>query len=56
MEKYGVKESFPEKTAADQPEICPNCGVNLSDANLTGVLHCPKCGTKPFEERPSEKK
>jgi DNA-directed RNA polymerase subunit RPC12/RpoP len=56
MEKYGVQESPLEKTATEEPQICPNCGTKLSDVAVTGVLKCPKCGTKPFEEKPSEGK
>lgn len=51
MEKYGVDEDFPqdEKEAVESKERCPKCGATLSDPRLTGVLHCPSCGTKPFE-------
>jgi predicted nucleic acid-binding Zn-ribbon protein len=50
MEKYGVtEEPGDDKTADDREETCPKCGSVLSDIQQTGVRHCPKCGTEPFE-------
>lgn len=50
MEKYGVTEQT-EKTAEPQDTgKCPDCGATLVDAEQTGVLLCPQCGSKPFED------
>lgn len=51
MEKYGVEEEIvPGKTASEDPPCCPDCGTKLEDKLLTGILICPKCGSKPFEK------
>lgn len=50
MEKYGVEEDKLEEKKASVENRCPDCGSILRDVNETGVLVCPKCGTKPFEE------
>ena len=51
MDKFGVEEpSVDEKVAeARETRKCPDCQSDLRDANETGVLVCPQCGTKPFE-------
>lgn len=53
MEKYGVEEELRDDKIASAAEkkTCPDCSGPLSDVNQTGVLHCPRCGTKPFEEK-----
>jgi hypothetical protein len=49
MEKYGVEvDPEKEKTANEGEKKCPTCGSDLSPGN---VPHCPKCGTKPFEQQ-----
>lgn len=49
-EKYGVEEADEEaKTAAEGAQKCPSCGGELRPREVTGVLLCVKCGTKPFE-------
>ncbi len=50
MEKYGVEEVPPDKTASD-PKTCPGCGRPLRDPNETGILVCDQCGTAPFEKK-----
>ena len=49
LEKYGVEETNLPKTA-ECGTSCPSCGKQLEDKNNTGVLKCPSCGTRPFEE------
>ena len=50
MEKFAVEEVEPPKTASsDQPAKCPACGSTLLPQADTGILLCPKCGSKPFE-------
>jgi DNA-directed RNA polymerase subunit RPC12/RpoP len=53
MEKYGVDENVTSEKLAEITDSrkCPNCGKSLSPVNETGVLHCPTCGTRPFEEK-----
>jgi predicted RNA-binding Zn-ribbon protein involved in translation (DUF1610 family) len=54
MEKFGVEEDpeIPSKTASDGTrKCCPTCGSDLQPQELTNVLLCPKCGTKPFEAK-----
>lgn len=52
MDKFGVEEEDPppNKTAADAPKECPACHTPLRPISETGVLLCPKCGSKPFEK------
>jgi ribosomal protein L37AE/L43A len=51
VEKYGVEQAQDEKTAEmRKTEICPDCSEKLRPTTTTGVLMCPKCGTKPFEQ------
>lgn len=50
MEKYGVEETEDEnKTASEGSKKCPSCGGKLRPTDVTGVLLCSKCGSKPFE-------
>lgn len=55
MEKYAVEENViaeEEKAAGDtEKACCPVCSTPLRNTNETGVLLCPKCGSKPFEEK-----
>lgn len=52
-EKYGVDESEEDvKTAAEGAKKCPDCGGALRPRDVTGVLLCSKCGSKPFEAPP----
>lgn len=53
MEKYGVEEEAPEaaKVAAEKSGTCPDCGRPLLRKEVTGVLLCSMCGSKPFEEK-----
>jgi len=49
-EKYGVEETEDDvKTAAAGTKKCPTCGSDLRPRDVTGVLLCQKCGSKPFE-------
>ena len=49
-EKYGVDEDVEDvKTAAEGAKKCPHCGGALRSREVTGVLLCTKCGSKPFE-------
>lgn len=49
-EKYGVEEAAEDvKTAAEGKQKCPHCGGELRPRDVTGVLLCSKCGSKPFE-------
>lgn len=49
MEKYGVEqEQSTDKTAA-KVGTCPSCGQQLEASSA--VPKCPKCGTKPFEQK-----
>jgi DNA-directed RNA polymerase subunit RPC12/RpoP len=50
MEKYGVEEA-EESKKANEGVTCPECGEALRDSEQTGVLICPRCGTKPFEKK-----
>ena len=56
MEKFGVEEDepAPDKTAEEKPKVCPSCGSPLRPISETGVLICPKCGSKPFEKPPEK--
>lgn len=50
MEKYGVEEADEDsKTASEESQKCPSCGGELRSKDVTGVLLCSKCGSKPFE-------
>ena len=53
MEKYAVvtdeDSTKTAKNAAGVDRDCPTCGLTLEAIETTGVLKCPKCGTKPFE-------
>lgn len=52
MEKYAVEEVVElPKTAAEQPSkpLCPACGGVLRPRDMTGILLCPDCGSRPFE-------
>ena len=53
MEKYGVEESDEKvKTASESTgDKCPTCNAPLRDYKKTGVLLCPNCGSKPFENK-----
>lgn len=52
MEKYGVAEQVDDaKTAAEKTDVCPDCGRPLRRKEVTGVLLCSSCGSKPFEEK-----
>jgi ribosomal protein L37AE/L43A len=53
MDKYGVEEVDPEKTASkDEKERCPSCDTELPDKQETGGTRiCDECGTKPFEKK-----
>jgi len=49
-EKYGVDEDVEDvKLAAEGAKKCPSCGGELRPREVTGVLLCSKCGSKPFE-------
>jgi ribosomal protein L37AE/L43A len=50
MEKYGVQEHSEKVAEITDSTVCPVCGSQLTDRDQTGVLVCPKCGTKPFED------
>jgi len=50
MEKFGVEEEESDtKTAAQLKGFCPICGEELCPQEVTGILLCPRCGSKPFE-------
>jgi len=51
MDKFGVVQENDDavKTGGDK-KSCPVCGAPLRPSELTNVLVCPKCGTKPFEK------
>ena len=51
MDKYGVEESSEKTAEPKDGNKCPDCGTPLLDLEQTGILICPKCGSKPFEER-----
>ena len=54
MDKFGVDEiNDPDapKTGALTHKVCPACGAELRPVEDTGVLLCPRCGSKPFEEQ-----
>lgn len=52
MEKYAVDEAVDdERMAKTAGEGCPRCGSTLERHGRT--LVCPKCGTEPFEPKPS---
>lgn len=49
MEKFGVEENQDDVKTATEGKNCPVCGSKLRPQSKTGVLLCPKCGSKPFE-------
>jgi ribosomal protein L37AE/L43A len=49
MEKYGVDEVEEDTKTAAEGKKCPTCGGALRSREVTGVLLCSKCGSKPFE-------
>lgn len=49
MEKYGVEEVVDNAKTAAVDKKCPSCGGPLRPQEVTGVLLCLKCGSKPFE-------
>ena len=49
MEKYGVEETEEDTKTAAEGKKCPVCGGALRSREMTGVLLCVKCGSKPFE-------
>jgi len=49
IEKYGVEETDEDIKTAAEGKKCPNCGGELRSRDITGVLLCVKCGSKPFE-------
>ena len=52
MEKYGVEEEdLPADKTAEDKTLCPVCKTPLRPVSETGVLLCPKCGSKPFEKK-----
>lgn len=54
MEKHGVvKDESKTKTASVTAGKCPQCGGELTKEGDSHIDHCPKCGTRPFEARPS---
>lgn len=52
MEKFGVEEPVENEKVAEARDTkrCPICQSPLKDPTETGVLVCPQCGTKPFED------
>ena len=51
MDKFGVEQEEPgDKLAAENKHECPECHSLLRPTQETGVLLCPKCGSKPFEK------
>jgi hypothetical protein len=51
VEKFGVEEDEPsDKLGSEKREECPACHSLLRPTHETGVLLCPKCGSKPFEK------
>jgi len=49
-EKYAVEENVDDvKTAEEGSQKCPSCGGALRPREVTGVLLCGRCGSKPFE-------
>ncbi len=62
MEKFGVVIDDEKVKTADSDKKCPECGTSLSSTAYGGgevvspPWYCPKCGTKPFEKRPTEEK
>lgn len=55
MDKFGVEVEPEEKTAQEKgkasPGRCPACKAPLRPLDETGVPLCPRCGSKPFEQR-----
>jgi hypothetical protein len=50
MNKYSVVLDQNKIAAAKLTGNCPDCGQKLESLSPP---KCPKCGTKPFEDRPS---
>lgn len=50
-EKYGVEESEEDTKTAAEGKKCPSCGGDLRPREVTGILLCTKCGSKPFEAK-----
>lgn len=53
MEKYAVVLDDDKSKTAGAGSSCPDCGIKLEQTNPP---KCSKCGTKPFEKRPTKEK
>lgn len=51
MEKYGVStgDDLVKTATEDKLKKCPICSTPVRPPDVTGVLLCPNCGTRPFE-------
>ena len=49
MEKYGVEQDDKVKVSSESAGVCRDCGARLRAQQDTGVLLCPKCGSRPYE-------
>jgi hypothetical protein len=41
--------TVPVQIGEPGPLLCPTCGRPLVDLHGTGILACPKCGSKPSQ-------
>jgi len=48
VEKYGVEQDNV-KVSSETRELCRTCGAVLRPQEETGVLLCPRCGSRPYE-------
>lgn len=55
MEKYGVEETPDQTKTAAEGKKCPACGGKLRSQEVTGILLCTVCGSKPFEGEDANK-
>lgn len=58
MEKYAVVIDDEKTKTASATDSCPKCGGKISYGKLVTreFPWCEKCGTEPFEKRPTEEK
>jgi ribosomal protein S27AE len=50
MEKYGVELDREKVAEAEETQTCPRCKRALLFCVADSKLHCPECGTEPFEK------
>ncbi len=56
MDKYNVQYDDEKSKTASKDDRCPKCGgpVEYGAMVQKAFPYCPKCGTEPFEKKPSK--